>query len=69
MQHDAELAAWIRLSLVPGLGGQSLRRLLTAFGLPQQVLAAGRGALVRIVSAEIVGRGSTLLVTRADEAA
>ncbi len=56
MQHDAELAAWIKLSLVPGLGGQSLRRLLTAFGLPQQVLAAGRGALARIVSAEIVGR-------------
>ena len=56
MQHDAELAAWIKLSLVPGLGGQSLRRLLTAFGLPQQVLAAGRGALARIVSAEIAGR-------------
>ena len=56
MQHDAELAAWIKLSLVPGLGGQSLRRLLTAFGLPQQVLAAGRGALARIVSTEIAGR-------------
>ena len=56
MQHDAELAAWIKLSLVPGLGGQSLRRLLTAFGLPQQVLAAGRGALARVVSAEIAAR-------------
>jgi len=56
MQHDAELAAWIRLSLVPGLGSQSLRRLLAAFGLPQQVLAAGRGALTRIVSAEIAAR-------------
>jgi DNA processing protein len=56
MQHDAELAAWIKLSLVPGLGGQSLRRLLAAFGLPRQVLTAGRAALVRIVSAEIAGR-------------
>ncbi len=56
MQHDVELAAWIKLSLVPGLGGQSLRRLLTAFGLPQQVLAVGPGALARIVSAEIAGR-------------
>jgi DNA processing protein len=56
MQHDAELAAWIKLSLVPGLGGQSLRRLLAAFGLPQQVLAAGRGALAGIVSAEIAAR-------------
>ena len=56
MQHDAELAAWIKLSLVPGLGGQSLRRLLAAFGLPQQVLAAARSALASIVSAEIAGR-------------
>jgi len=56
MQHDAELAAWIKLSLVPGLGGQGLRRLLAAFGLPQQVLAAGRGALAKIVSAEIAAR-------------
>lgn len=56
MQHDAELAAWIKLSLVPGLGDQSLRRLLTAFGLPQQVLAAGGGALARIVSTEIAAR-------------
>ena len=56
MQHDAELAAWIRLSLVPGLGGQSLRKLLGAFGLPRQVLAAGRAALARFVSAEIAAR-------------
>jgi DNA processing protein len=56
MQHDAELAAWIKLSLVPGLGGQGMRRLLTAFGLPRQILAAGRGALTRIVSAEIAAR-------------
>lgn len=56
MQGDAELAAWIKLSLVPGLGGQSLRKLLAAFGLPQQVLAAGRGALAKFVSAEVVER-------------
>jgi len=56
MQHDAELAAWIKLSLVPGLGGQSLRRLLAAYGLPRQVLAAGRAALTKIVSAEIAAR-------------
>jgi DNA processing protein len=65
MRHDAELAAWIRLSLVPGLGGQSLRKLLTAFGLPQQVLAAGKSALARIVSTEIAGR----MLSDADSAA
>ena len=69
MQHDAELAAWIKLSLVPGLGGQGLRRLLTAFGLPQQVLAAGRGALARIVSAEIAGRILSDLDSHAVDAA
>jgi DNA processing protein len=56
MRHDAELAAWIRLSLVPGLGGQSLRKLLAAFGMPQQVLGAGRAALASIVSAEVAAR-------------
>ncbi|MEK7361704.1 MAG: DNA-processing protein DprA [Pseudomonadota bacterium] len=56
MRRDAELAAWIKLSLVQGLGGQSLRRLLAAFGLPQQVLAAGRAALAKIVSAEVAAR-------------
>ncbi|MHB8667066.1 MAG: DNA-processing protein DprA [Burkholderiales bacterium] len=65
MAHDADLAAWIRLSLAPGLGGQSLRKLLSAFGLPQQVLAAGRGALVRIVSGEIADR----LLSNVDSAA
>ena len=53
MQHDADLAAWIKLSLVPGLGGQSLRKLLGAFGLPQNILAAGRSALTRVVSAQV----------------
>jgi DNA processing protein len=56
MQHDAELAGWIKLSLVPGLGGQGLRKLLGAFGLPQQVQAAGRSALARIVTADIAAR-------------
>lgn len=56
MQNDADLAAWIKLSLVPGLGGQSLRKLLAAFGLPEHVLAAGRAALAQIVSAEVAGR-------------
>ena len=43
---DAELGAWLRLSLVPGLGGQGLRKLLADFGLPSQVLGAGRAALL-----------------------
>lgn len=56
MREDAELAAWIKLSLVPGLGGQGLRSLLGAYGLPHQVLAAGQRALARVVSDAIAAR-------------
>lgn len=50
MDRD-ELAAWLRLTLTPGIGNQAARRLLVAFGLPQaifdqplQVLQACAGA-------------------------
>jgi DNA processing protein len=33
--------AWLRLTLITGLGGASVRKLLSAFGSPQQVLDAG----------------------------
>ena len=69
MQHDADLAAWIKLSLVPGVGGASMRKLLHAFGLPQHVLAAGRSALSRIVTAELADRILSDLDSRAVEAA
>ena len=49
MPLDEDLAAWLRLSLTPGLGGEGLRRLLTAFGEPRQTLAASRAALARHV--------------------
>lgn len=45
-----DLAAWLRLSLVPGLGSEGLRRLLAAFGGPEQALAASRAALARHVA-------------------
>jgi DNA processing protein len=42
-----ELAAWLRLSLTPGLSGESLRRLLGALGSPEGVLAASPSAIAR----------------------
>ncbi|MDT7837433.1 DNA-processing protein DprA [Aquabacterium sp. OR-4] len=36
-----ELAAWLRLLATPGVGRDTARRLLAAFGSPQAVLAAG----------------------------
>ena len=37
MQDATDLAAWLRLSLTPGIGNQRARQLLRAFGLPQQI--------------------------------
>lgn len=49
MSLDADLEAWLRLSLVQGLGQQSLRKLLVAMGSPAAVLAAGQRELSAIV--------------------
>lgn len=40
-----ELAAWLRLSLIPGLGGSAQRKLLAAFGPPDRVFAQSRTTL------------------------
>jgi DNA processing protein len=45
-----ELAAWLRLSLTPGVGNGSARKLLAAFGLPKDVFAHSESALARVVS-------------------
>lgn len=40
----AELAAWLRLLETPGVGRETARRLLAAFGPPEAVFAASRAA-------------------------
>src|SRR2546422_970284 len=45
MNDSGDLAAWIELSLVSGLGGQRLRSLLSTFGLPTNILNATRQGL------------------------
>ena len=40
-----ELRAWLRLGLTPGVGSLTGRRLLAAFGLPQQVFLQSTQAL------------------------
>jgi len=49
VQSLAEAADWLRLTSIPGLGDQAIRKLLTAFGLPGQIFAAGRSELLRVV--------------------
>ncbi len=48
-----EVAAWLRLDAVPGLGRRTARLLLDKFGLPQQVLAAGEAQLGRWLPAPV----------------
>ncbi len=44
-----ELADWLKLTLAPGIGGETQRKLLTAFGLPEAVFAGGRAAAREVV--------------------
>jgi len=53
MSVDADLEAWLRLSLLSGLGHQSLRKLLVALGTPANILAASHRELSSIVSEKI----------------
>lgn len=46
---DPALTAWLRLTLVPGVGPETQRHLLAAFGLPEQVFSAPRSALKQVV--------------------
>lgn len=48
MERD-ELSAWLRLTLTPGIGSGSARRLLAAFGLPDAIYAQTPAALAQLV--------------------
>ncbi|WP_291915119.1 DNA-processing protein DprA [Limnohabitans sp.] len=47
-----ELGAWLRLVLTPGVGPESARRLLAAFGEPQAIFAQTETALCQVVNAK-----------------
>jgi DNA processing protein len=46
-----ELVPWLRLALTPGVGNDAARRLLAAFGLPDNVFTQPAAALKQVVSA------------------
>lgn len=48
-----EAEQWVALSLIPGLGGETMRRLLAAFGAPANILAAHPSALRDVVKASV----------------
>jgi DNA processing protein len=45
-----ELAAWLRLTLTPGVGNSTARKLLAAFGMPQAIFSQTQAALRQVVS-------------------
>lgn len=47
------LAAWLRLTLIPGIGGETQRKLLAAFGLPEAVFSAGHAALHAVIGNKV----------------
>jgi DNA processing protein len=49
MERD-ELVAWLRLALTPNIGNETARRLLAAFGLPQEVFGQSMAALGQLVT-------------------
>ena len=46
-----ELGAWLRLSLTHGVGNETMRRLMAAFGLPEAVFTQSSSTLRQVVSA------------------
>jgi DNA processing protein len=51
MKRD-DLAAWLRLTLTTGIGNQTARKLLAAFGLPQAIFQQPLAALQQVVTPE-----------------
>ena len=50
MERD-ELGAWLRLTLTRGVGNETARKLLAAFGLPEAIFTQSADALRQVVSA------------------
>lgn len=48
-----ELAAWLRLLSTPGVGNDTARKLLAAFGLPESVFVQPAAALAAVVSPRV----------------
>jgi len=53
---DAGLASWIRLTLIPGVGGETRRLLLKTFGLPEAIFSASVGALRGVIDPALAER-------------
>ena len=64
MVTGGDLTGWLRLTLISGIGGETQRKLLAAFGLPDTIFSSPRCAL-----REIVGDKATALLLTTDNEA
>jgi len=60
----ADAADWLRLTLVPGIGGETQRKLLAACGLPDRIFATDIAAL-----AGVIGEKAARLLLQTDNRA
>ncbi|WP_025916848.1 DNA-processing protein DprA [Herminiimonas sp. CN] len=51
--HSEELALWLRLEQTPGVGPETARKLLAAFGLPEHIFSSSFAALHQVVSQRV----------------
>ncbi len=57
------LSGWLRLTLIPGIGGETQRKLLSAFGLPEGIFSAARSSLRGVIG----DKATNLLLDTANE--
>ena len=67
MTQDRQLASWLQLALTPEIGAATLRRLLGHFGLPENVIGAGRALLERHLPGTVIDAMRSSDVARAVE--
>ena len=53
MSERDEALDWVALSRIPGVGGETFRRLLSSFGTPDRIFSASAAALTAVVDARI----------------
>ncbi|MFN4148312.1 MAG: DNA-processing protein DprA [Rhodocyclaceae bacterium] len=51
-----DLADWLRLTMIPGLGGEGQRRLLQSFGDPAAIFSASLGSLAKLLGNALAER-------------
>ena len=50
-----ELASWLRLTLAPGVGNETARKLLRTFGLPAAIFSQSSQALQHLLGPALAG--------------